>query len=44
MGFVNEPLIANAVTTWSSSVDEKRREALYPSVDGDVVDFVAAFG
>jgi hypothetical protein len=43
-GLVNEPPIANAVTTRPSSVDEKRREALYPSVDGDMVDFGASFG
>ena len=44
IGLVNEPPIANAVTTRPSSVDEKRREALHPSVDGDMVDFDASFG
>jgi hypothetical protein len=40
---IHEPPIPNAVTTWSCRVDELWREALYPAVDGDVINLDAAF-
>ena len=42
--FVDEPATAHTVTARPGRFDEQGSEALYPPVDGDVVDVDAAFG
>ncbi len=43
VGLVHEPAVTHRVAARPSCVDEERREALHPPVDGDVVDLDAAF-
>jgi hypothetical protein len=43
VGFIDEPPVVDAVPRWSSRLGEQRGEALYPPVDGDVIDVDAAF-
>src|SRR5215204_3444529 len=44
VGLVDEPPVACRVPEWAGGVGEQRGEALYPSVDRDMVGFDAAFG
>jgi hypothetical protein len=44
IGLVHEPSIADAVTARPRRIDQKRREALDPSVDGDVINLDPTFG
>jgi hypothetical protein len=43
IGLINEPAIPDTVATRSSCFDEFWCEALYPPVDGDVIDLDTAF-
>jgi hypothetical protein len=43
VGLIDEPSVAHSVAARSSCVDEFWCEAFYPAVDGDVIDFDAAF-
>ena len=40
---IHEPPVADTVAAWPSRLDDERREALHPSVDGDVINLHAAF-
>ena len=44
LGLVNKPTVTDHVARWLCRLDEQRREALHPPVQGDVVDFDSAFG
>jgi hypothetical protein len=44
VGLVDEPAVTAAVTGGTGGVDEKRREALHPSVHADMIDVDAPFG
>jgi len=41
ISFVHKPTVAHRVTAWTSGVDQQWCEALYPSVDGDVINLDA---
>jgi hypothetical protein len=43
-GLVIEPPVTHGMTAGPGRVDEQRREALYPPVDGDVINFDASLG
>ena len=43
-GLINEPAITSSMPERASGVGKQRRESLYPSVDGDMVDLDAALG
>ena len=44
VGLIDEPSVADTVTARPCRLDDQRGEALYPPVDGDVIDVDAAFG
>jgi len=44
LGLIDEPPVADGVAAWPGRVDDQRREALHPPVQGDVVDVDAALG
>ena len=42
--FINKPAATNRVATRPSRVNQQRREALHPPLDGDVINLDTAFG
>jgi hypothetical protein len=44
VGFIYEPAVTDAVSAWSSRLDDQRGEALHPPVDRDVINLDAALG
>jgi hypothetical protein len=44
VGLINKPPLTNRVPAWACGINQRRSEALNPSVDRDVVYLNASFG